>query len=241
MPGEKTAAMKTLSEAADAGDDCKPSAVHGARLDRRRFGISARFRACCLQAMPPLFSRRRSTTRPSPCCESAAHLLLSRPHEMSAHVWPRPTHAVQSGDSLARVPHWRRRHEPSPTRGCRTGSWDDFNCSLGDEAGALRSFQTAAALPSLGGAAHVYAAIGRIRHNQLDLDGAVSAYSRRVELTPNDAAAHVDLGDVYRAQDRLDEALAEYLDRVAPRCDERHARWRLRRRFMRPAAGTRQR
>ena len=82
---------------------------------------------------------------------------------------------------------------------------------LSDEAGALRSFQTAAALPSLGGAAHVYAAIGRIRHNQLDLDGAVSAYSRRVELTPNDASAHVDLGDVYRAQDRLDEALVEYL------------------------------
>jgi cytochrome c-type biogenesis protein CcmH/NrfG len=31
-----------------------------------------------------------------------------------------------------------------------------------------------------------------------------------VALTPNDAGAHVDLGDVYRAQDRLDEALAEY-------------------------------
>jgi tetratricopeptide (TPR) repeat protein len=57
----------------------------------------------------------------------------------------------------------------------------------------------------------VYAAIGRIRHNQLDLDGAMAAYTRRVELTPNDAAAHVDLGDIYRAQDRLDEALAEYL------------------------------
>jgi len=83
--------------------------------------------------------------------------------------------------------------------------------SLGDESGAMRSFQTAAGLPSLGGTAHLYAAIGRIRHNQLDLDGAVAAYARRVELTPNDAAAHTDLGDVYRAQDRLDEALAEYL------------------------------
>jgi tetratricopeptide (TPR) repeat protein len=81
---------------------------------------------------------------------------------------------------------------------------------LGDEAAALRSFQTAAALPSLGGLSHLDAAIGRIQHNQLDLDGAVVAYSRRVDLTPNDAAAHLDLGDVYRAQDRLDEALAEY-------------------------------
>ena len=82
--------------------------------------------------------------------------------------------------------------------------------TLGDDAGALRSFQSAAALPSLAGAAHLYAAIGRIQHNQLDLDGAASAYSKRVDLTPNDAAAHLDLGDVYRAQDRLDEALAEY-------------------------------
>ena len=82
--------------------------------------------------------------------------------------------------------------------------------ALGDEAGALRSFQTASTLPSLGGAAHLYAAIGRIQHNQLDLDGAMSAYMRRVDLTPNDPGAHVDLGDVYRAQDRLDEALAEY-------------------------------
>jgi len=82
--------------------------------------------------------------------------------------------------------------------------------ALGDEASALRSFEAAAALPLLGGAVHVYGAIGRIRHNQLDLDGAVSAYSKRVDLTPNDAVAHLDLGDVYRAQDRLDEALAEY-------------------------------
>jgi tetratricopeptide (TPR) repeat protein len=82
--------------------------------------------------------------------------------------------------------------------------------ALGDEPAALRSFQAAAASPSLGGIAHVYASIGRIHHNQLDLEQAVSAYSHRVELTPNDVVAHVDLGDVYRAQDRLDAALVEY-------------------------------
>jgi len=82
--------------------------------------------------------------------------------------------------------------------------------ALGDEASALRSFQTAATRPLLGGVANIYAAIGRIEHNQLDLAGAVSAYSKRVELTPNDVGAHIDLGDVYRAQDRLDDALAEY-------------------------------
>ncbi len=83
--------------------------------------------------------------------------------------------------------------------------------AFGDEAAAVRAFQAAVGLPSLGGTAHLYAAIGRIRHNQLDLDSAAAAYARRVELTPNDASAHTDLGDVYRAQDRLDEALAEYL------------------------------
>jgi tetratricopeptide (TPR) repeat protein len=81
---------------------------------------------------------------------------------------------------------------------------------LGDEVAALKSFTTAASLPSLGGASHIYARIGRILHSQLDLDGAASAYSRRVERTPNDAAAHLDLGDVYRAQDRFEDALAEY-------------------------------
>ncbi|HEU4692907.1 MAG TPA: tetratricopeptide repeat protein, partial [Vicinamibacterales bacterium] len=74
-----------------------------------------------------------------------------------------------------------------------------------------KSFQSAVSLPSLGGAANAYARIGRIRHAQFDLDGAVSAYRRRVDLTPNDAVSHLDLGDVYRAQDRLDDALAEYL------------------------------
>jgi tetratricopeptide (TPR) repeat protein len=83
--------------------------------------------------------------------------------------------------------------------------------ALGDEAAALKSFKTAASLPSLGGAANISARIGRIQHNQLDLDGAVTAYEHRVDLTPNDPAAHLDLGDVYRAQDRLDHALAEYL------------------------------
>lgn len=83
--------------------------------------------------------------------------------------------------------------------------------ALGDDPAALKSFQSAVSLPSLGGAANAYARIGRIRHAQLDLDGAVSAYRRRVDLTPNDAVSHLDLGDVYRAQDRLDDALAEYL------------------------------
>jgi tetratricopeptide (TPR) repeat protein len=98
-----------------------------------------------------------------------------------------------------------------PTSGLLYWKLGRLQLALGDEASALRSFQTAAALPLVGGAAHLYASIGRIQHNQLELAGATAAYSRRVDLTPNDVAAHLDLGDVYRAQDRLDDALAEYL------------------------------
>ena len=38
-----------------------------------------------------------------------------------------------------------------------------------------------------------------------------AAYERRVALAPRSAPAHLDLGAVYQAQDRLEDALAEYL------------------------------
>jgi tetratricopeptide (TPR) repeat protein len=96
--------------------------------------------------------------------------------------------------------------------GSAQGHWKlaRLDQTFDDEASALKSFQASSELPLLAGRSHLYRAIARIEHNQLDLDSAVAAYRRRVELTPNDAAAHVDLGEVYRAQDRLDEALAEF-------------------------------
>src|SRR6185503_17728638 len=57
---------------------------------------------------------------------------------------------------------------------------------------------------------------------RLDFDAAASAYRRRITLTPNDGAAHLDLADVYRAQDKLDAALAEPL--VAALIDPTSAR-----------------
>jgi tetratricopeptide (TPR) repeat protein len=50
-----------------------------------------------------------------------------------------------------------------------------------------------------------------VYHNTLDLTAAESAYRRRVAVTPNDSAAHLDLAEILRAQDRQDEALAEAL------------------------------
>ena len=82
---------------------------------------------------------------------------------------------------------------------------------MGDERGALEAFEAAAGLPAVAGEGHVRTAIGRLYHNQLDLDAAAAAYARRVELTPNDSAAHLDLGEVYRAQGRLGAAMTELL------------------------------
>ena len=82
---------------------------------------------------------------------------------------------------------------------------------LGDQAGALKSFETAASMPLLGGAHHARRATGRLLHSRLDLDGAATAYTQRVAIVPNDADAHFDLGEVLRAQEKLGAALAEYL------------------------------
>jgi len=93
---------------------------------------------------------------------------------------------------------------------------------FGDEANAARSFESAARLAPFAGAGLLQAAIGRLYNNRLDFDAAASAYRRRITLTPNDGAAHLDLADVYRAQDKLDAALAESL--VAALIDPTSAR-----------------
>jgi len=80
-----------------------------------------------------------------------------------------------------------------------------------DPTGALRAYEAAARLAPVAGASVVYAAIGRLQHSALNLDAAARAYERRVALAPRSAAAHLDLGTVYQAQDRLDDALVEDL------------------------------
>ena len=83
--------------------------------------------------------------------------------------------------------------------------------SFGDDANAVRSFEAAAKLSPFAGVGRLYGSLGRVQHNALELDAAVASYRRRLAVTPNEAAAHLDLADVYRAQDRHDEALAEAL------------------------------
>jgi tetratricopeptide (TPR) repeat protein len=82
---------------------------------------------------------------------------------------------------------------------------------MSDEACALGAFQAAARFAPIAGAGHLHAAIARLHHNRLDLDDAAAAYRRRVIVTANDSAAHLDLGDIYRAQGDLAAALTEFL------------------------------
>jgi tetratricopeptide (TPR) repeat protein len=93
---------------------------------------------------------------------------------------------------------------------------------LGDQVRALQAYEAASRLTPFAGASIVYAAIGRLQHNKLDLEAAAAAYERRAGLTPLARDAHLDLGTVYRAQDRLDDALAEFL--VATLLDPKSAR-----------------
>jgi len=81
----------------------------------------------------------------------------------------------------------------------------------GDDAAARRGYEAAARAAPVAGASVVYRAIGKLQHNALDLAAAARAYERRVMLAPRSASAHLDLGGVYQAQDRLDDALVEYL------------------------------
>jgi tetratricopeptide (TPR) repeat protein len=81
---------------------------------------------------------------------------------------------------------------------------------MGD-ADAVRSFERAATKPVVAGLARLYAIVGQACHAQFDLDGAANAYRQRVRIAPNDRHAHFDLAEVYRAQDKLDEARVEYL------------------------------
>jgi tetratricopeptide (TPR) repeat protein len=97
-----------------------------------------------------------------------------------------------------------------------------LSLDAGDAPRALQAFEAASRLTPFAGASLVYAAIGRLQHNKLDLEASAMAYERRAGLTPLARDAHLDLGAVYLAQDRLDDALAEFM--LAALLDPKSAR-----------------
>ena len=77
-------------------------------------------------------------------------------------------------------------------------------------ADAIRELTAAAALKPLLGLNSVYQTIGALARSQQQYDAAIAAFSQRVDLIPNDAEAHHELGEMYFRQSRQSEALAEF-------------------------------
>ena len=74
---------------------------------------------------------------------------------------------------------------------------------------AADAFAAAAAVPPILGEERVHELIGRALIADTDFDGAIQAFTRRVEVSPNYAPAHRALAETYLQLGRDDEALAE--------------------------------
>jgi len=75
---------------------------------------------------------------------------------------------------------------------------------------ALAAFDEALTFKPLIGLNTLYKTIGTLRRARQDVDGAIEIFARRIDLVPNDADAHQELGDAYFRQGHHDEALAEF-------------------------------
>jgi tetratricopeptide (TPR) repeat protein len=79
----------------------------------------------------------------------------------------------------------------------------------GKQPEALKEFQAALAFNPLVGLNGIYQTMGALLAARQSFDAALEAYSQRVDIQPNAADAHQDLGDTYARLSRTDEALAE--------------------------------
>ncbi|MBI4519291.1 MAG: tetratricopeptide repeat protein [Gemmatimonadetes bacterium] len=75
---------------------------------------------------------------------------------------------------------------------------------------AVQAFERSAAFTPIVGRDHLYQTIGGLAVSRADFDGAVAAYAKRIEVNPNSAAAHRQLGEIYFLQGRDEAALAEF-------------------------------
>jgi tetratricopeptide (TPR) repeat protein len=80
----------------------------------------------------------------------------------------------------------------------------------GKQPEALKEFQAAVAFRPLIGMNGIYQTMGALAAARQNFDAALDAYSQRVEVQPNAADAHQELGDTYARVSRTDEALAEF-------------------------------
>jgi tetratricopeptide (TPR) repeat protein len=81
----------------------------------------------------------------------------------------------------------------------------------GRNAEALGELATTLELNPLLGANGIHATKGALEAARQNFDAAVQAHTARIDLHPNDAEAHYDLGVIYGRQGRSQEALTEHL------------------------------
>jgi tetratricopeptide (TPR) repeat protein len=75
---------------------------------------------------------------------------------------------------------------------------------------AVRELTASVTLKPLLGLNSIYETIGALARAQQDYDAAIAAFAERVDLIPNSADAHQELGEMYVRQGRHNEALAEF-------------------------------
>lgn len=95
----------------------------------------------------------------------------------------------------------------------------------GKHADARRAFERALQLGPVVGVSALHQTIAAIHFREGNVDLAIAAQVRRIELIPDDALAHRALGELYMQEDRPDEALAEFVAAllVNPQSGETHA------------------
>ena len=82
--------------------------------------------------------------------------------------------------------------------------------SLGRNSDAVRELERAAVDPPVVGQDHFYDMLGVLYTSDADLDGALTAYRKRVLANPNHSDAHRKLAQIYLELGRHDEASAEF-------------------------------
>ena len=82
--------------------------------------------------------------------------------------------------------------------------------SLGRNSDAIRELERAAAFAPVVGQDHLYDTLGVLYTSDANLDGALTAYRKRVLANPNNSDAHRKLAQIYLELGRHEEASAEF-------------------------------
>ena len=82
--------------------------------------------------------------------------------------------------------------------------------SLGRNSDAIRELERAAAFAPVVGQDHLYDTLGVLHTSDANLDGALTAYRKRVLANPNNSDAHRKLAQIYLELGRHEEASAEF-------------------------------